>query len=42
LRKPGPVFNFVSAAAFMDGADYVFRVNDDTQILTKVNPKPKP
>ena len=29
--KPGPVFNFMMAAAFEDGADYLYRVNDDTQ-----------
>ena len=34
LRKPGPVFNFVAAAAVADGASYVFRVNDDTEIMT--------
>ena len=34
LRKPGPVFNFVAAAALDDGADYLFRVNDDTEIAT--------
>lgn len=34
LRKPGPVFNFVAAAALDDGADYIFRVNDDTEIAT--------
>jgi len=34
LRKPGPVFNLVTAAAAADGADYFFRVNDDTEVLT--------
>jgi len=34
LRKPGPVFNFVAAAAVADGASYIFRVNDDTEIMT--------
>lgn len=34
LQKPGPVFNYVAAAAFEDGAEYVFRVNDDTEIIT--------
>ena len=34
LRKPGPVFNFVAASAVDDGADYIFRVNDDTEIAT--------
>jgi hypothetical protein len=31
LRKPGPVFNFLSAAAAADGADYIYRINDDTR-----------
>ena len=31
LHKPGPIFNFLAAAAFADGADYVYRVNDDTE-----------
>ena len=34
LMKPGPVFNMVTASAFADGADYAFRVNDDTEIMT--------
>ena len=29
-RKPGPAFNYVAAAAFRDGADYFYRVNDDS------------
>ena len=33
LRKPGPVFNFMMAAAVDDGADYLYRVNDDTQFV---------
>jgi hypothetical protein len=32
LRKPGPVFNFLSAAAAEDGADYIYRINDDTKV----------
>lgn len=28
--KPGPVFNFMMKAAFADGADYLYRTNDDT------------
>jgi hypothetical protein len=31
LRKPGPVFNFMMASAYQDGADYLYRVNDDTR-----------
>ena len=34
LRKPGPAFNFMMAAAADDGADYLYRVNDDTQVRT--------
>jgi len=34
LRKPGPMFNFLAACAFGDGADYVYRVNDDTELRT--------
>ena len=34
LRKPGPAFNFMMAAAAEDGADYLYRVNDDTQFAT--------
>ena len=26
LHKPGPVFNYVAAGAFHDGADYIYRV----------------
>ena len=33
LRKPGPAFNFMMAAAAEDGADYLYRVNDDTQFV---------
>jgi GR25 family glycosyltransferase involved in LPS biosynthesis/tetratricopeptide (TPR) repeat protein len=29
-KKPGPAFNFVTGAAFADGADVLVRVNDDT------------
>ena len=29
-RKPGPAFNFLTRAAFSDGADYLYRLNDDT------------
>jgi hypothetical protein len=34
LRKPGPMFNFLAASAFGDGADYMYRVNDDTELRT--------
>lgn len=33
LRKPGPAFNFMMAAAAEDGADYLYRVNDDTEFV---------
>jgi hypothetical protein len=33
LRKPGPAFNFMMAAAAADGAEYLYRVNDDTQFV---------
>lgn len=32
-RKPGPAFNFMMAAAAEDGADYLYRVNDDTEFV---------
>ena len=31
-RKPGPVFNHVSAQAVAEGCDYLYRINDDTEI----------
>jgi hypothetical protein len=34
LSKPGPAFNFLAAAALRDGADYFYRVNDDSEFLT--------
>jgi len=33
LRKPGPIFNFMMEALRTDGADYFYRINDDTVIL---------
>ena len=33
LRKPGPAFNYMMAAAAADGADYLYRVNDDTEFV---------
>ena len=33
LHKPGPAFNFMMRAAYDDGADYLYRVNDDTQFV---------
>eukprot|EP00937_MAST-01D_sp_MAST-1D-sp2_P003383 g3383.t1 len=34
LAKPGPVFNFVTKAAWTDGADFIYRVNDDTELAS--------
>ena len=34
LRKPGPVFNFMMKAAADDGAEYLYRINDDTEFTT--------
>ena len=34
MRKPGPAFNFMMASAAEDGADYLYRINDDTQFVT--------
>ena len=33
LKKPGPVFNEMARAAFRAGADYFYRINDDTEML---------
>uniref|UniRef100_A0A7S4FBI4 Hexosyltransferase n=1 Tax=Chrysotila carterae TaxID=13221 RepID=A0A7S4FBI4_CHRCT len=33
IHKPGPAFNFMMAAAYGDGADYLYRVNDDTRFV---------
>ena len=32
--RAGPIFNFLSAGSLWDGADYVYRVNDDTEMRT--------
>jgi hypothetical protein len=32
VRKPGPVFNYMMGAAYEDGADYLYRINDDTEL----------
>ena len=34
LHKPGPVFNFMMKAAADDGAEYLYRINDDTEFAT--------
>lgn len=33
LQKPGPVFNRIAQVAYEKGADYFYRVNDDTEFL---------
>ena len=33
LKKPGPVFLEMARAAYDGGADYMYRVNDDTEML---------
>ena len=33
LKKPGPVFNKMAEAAYDLGADYFYRVNDDSEFL---------
>ena len=34
LKKPGPVFLEMARAAYEDGAQYFYRVNDDTEFLS--------
>ncbi|CAM9478688.1 unnamed protein product, partial [Phaeothamnion confervicola] len=34
LRKPGPVFLAAAAKAYAHGAEYLYRVNDDTEFRT--------
>lgn len=34
-KKPVPVFNAVALAAYREGADYFYRINDDTTLVTK-------
>ena len=33
LKKPGPVFVEMARAAYIAGADYFYRINDDTEML---------
>ena len=35
FKKPGPVFLEMARAAYNDNADYFYRVNDDTEFVTK-------
>ena len=34
LKKPGPIMNFLSRKAYNDGCDFMYRINDDTELLT--------
>jgi hypothetical protein len=34
LRKPGPIMNFLSREAYNDKCDFIYRINDDTELLT--------
>ena len=34
MRKPGPVMNFMMAATHADGADFMYRINDDTEFIS--------
>ena len=33
MKKPGPVFLEMARAAYSSGADYIYRVNDDTEMI---------
>ena len=35
LKKPGPVFNVMAKAAYAAGANYFYRLNDDTELTSK-------
>lgn len=35
LRKPGPIFNYLSGVAWDDGCDFFYRINDDTVLMTE-------
>ena len=34
MKKPGPAFNFLTHLAFVDGADWLYRINDDSLFTT--------
>ena len=34
LKKPGPAFNFMTHLAFIDGVDWLYRINDDTYFMS--------
>jgi hypothetical protein len=33
MKKPGPVFLEMARAAYTAGADYFYRINDDTELM---------
>ena len=33
-KKPGPAFNYLTHLAYIDGADWIYRINDDSQFMT--------
>ena len=35
ISKPGPVFNELARVAYSADSDYYFRINDDTEIITR-------
>ena len=34
MKKPGPAFNYLTQLAFIDGADWLYRINDDSYFMT--------
>ena len=34
-KVPGPAFNWMTGVAFKEGAKYIYRVNDDTELQTR-------
>lgn len=34
LKKPGPAFNYLTHLAYIDGADYIYRINDDSSFAS--------
>jgi len=34
LKKPGPVMNNISITAWQSGCEYLYRINDDTELIT--------
>ena len=33
-QKPGPAFNYITNLAYIDGSDYIYRINDDTYFVS--------